>query len=109
MLGNNTFFRDKLPEIVTLPQWLRQNGYFTASLGKIFHRGLTMEDKRADWADAKSFEHIRIYDATELGNRGEGRRLARFEPTGHTPGFMTAPPPDVHPEFPQTLDLRRFV
>ncbi|MFO1039321.1 MAG: transglutaminase family protein [Geminicoccaceae bacterium] len=39
----------------------------------------------------------------------EGRRLARFEPTGHTPGFMTAPPPDVHPEFPHTLDLRRFV
>ena len=79
VLGNNTFFRDKLPEIVTLPQWLRQNGYFTASLGKIFHRGLTMEDKRADWADAKSFEHIRIYDATELGNRGEGRRLAGDE------------------------------
>jgi uncharacterized sulfatase len=53
ILGNATYFRTKLPEIVTLPQLFRQNGYFSASLGKIFHRGLTMEDTRADWADDK--------------------------------------------------------
>lgn len=79
ILGNATYFRTKLPDIVTLPQLFRQNGYFTASLGKVFHRGLTMEDQKADWADEKSFEHIRIYDATEIGNRGEGRRLAGDE------------------------------
>ena len=38
----------------------------------------------------------------------EGRRLARFEPYGHTPGPMTPAPADPHPEFPHTLDLRRF-
>ncbi len=79
ILGNNTFFREKLPDVVTLPQLLRGNGYFTASLGKIFHRGLTMEDKRADWADEKSFAHVGIYDATAIGGRGEGRRLAGDE------------------------------
>lgn len=79
ILGNNTFFRDKLPNVVTLPQLLRQNGYFTASLGKIFHRGLTMEDQRADWADEKSFAHIRIYEATATGNKGEGRAMAGTE------------------------------
>ena len=38
----------------------------------------------------------------------EGRRLARFEALGHTPGtiHLTESPP--HPEFPHTLDLRRF-
>lgn len=76
ILGNNTFFRDKLPNVVTLPQLLRQNGYFTASLGKIFHRGLTMEDKRADWADEKSFAHLRIYEATATGMKGEARAMA---------------------------------
>lgn len=79
ILGNTTYFRTKLPDIVTLPQLFRQNGYFTASLGKVFHRGLTMEDQKADWADEKSFQHIRIYDATEIGNRGIGRRLAGDE------------------------------
>ena len=39
----------------------------------------------------------------------EGRRLARFEPFGFTGGSFDAAPPDTHPEFPLTLDLRRFL
>ncbi len=39
----------------------------------------------------------------------EGRRLARFEPFGFTGGRFDPAPPDVHPEFPLTLDLRRFL
>jgi len=39
-------------------------------------------------------------------NEAESRRLARFQPFGHTPGGM-APGPLVHnPDFPTTLDLR---
>ena len=38
----------------------------------------------------------------------EGRRLARFEALGHTPGPIHLAEPDPHPEFPHTLDLRRF-
>ncbi len=37
----------------------------------------------------------------------EGRRLARFEPFGFTPGSFVAPPLAVSPDFPHTLDLRR--
>jgi len=37
----------------------------------------------------------------------EGRRLARFEPFGFTPGTFTPAPLAVNPEFPHTLDLRR--
>ena len=37
----------------------------------------------------------------------EGRRLARFEATGHTAGGMTAQRTAVNPDFPVTLDLRR--
>lgn len=54
VLDNNTFFRTTLPDIVTLPQRLMQEGYFTASLGKIFHRGGTMEEVKEAWADAAS-------------------------------------------------------
>ena len=38
----------------------------------------------------------------------ERRRLARFEPFGHTPGPMTPFNPGPNPSFPHTLDLRRI-
>jgi uncharacterized protein (DUF2126 family) len=37
----------------------------------------------------------------------ESRRLARFQPMGHTPGVHAAAPPRVDPEYPCTLDLRQ--
>jgi uncharacterized protein (DUF2126 family) len=37
----------------------------------------------------------------------EGRRLARFESTGHTPGHVELPPEHHNPDYPFTLDLRR--
>jgi uncharacterized protein (DUF2126 family) len=38
----------------------------------------------------------------------ETRRRARFESIGHTPGALHPRQPAPHPEFPRTLDLRRF-
>ena len=32
-----THFRERFPNIVTLPQHFKNNGYFTQGIGKIFH------------------------------------------------------------------------
>lgn len=58
------------------------------------------------------------YHATHPGGRNfevspvnaheaEGRRLARFEETGHSAGPSAVIPPQINPEYPLTLDLRR--
>ncbi|MFN3717602.1 MAG: DUF2126 domain-containing protein [Rhizobium rhizophilum] len=50
----------------------------------------------------------RTYDTFPVnGNEAEARRLARFEPWGHTAGSYPLWPETVSPEFPHTLDLRR--
>ena len=39
VVDNKTMFRSQLPDVVTLPQLLRQNGWHTTSYGKVFHVG----------------------------------------------------------------------
>ena len=43
-----THFRKNLPEVVTLPQHFKNHGYFTRSVGKIFHGGL---DDPSSWSE----------------------------------------------------------
>ncbi|MEM9986709.1 MAG: sulfatase, partial [Bacteroidota bacterium] len=42
-----------LTDVVTLPQYLRRNGYFTAGLGKVFHKSQSYLDRGvfSDWPD----------------------------------------------------------
>jgi len=40
VIENGVHFRDIIPGVQTLPQRLKENGYFTARVGKIFHYGV---------------------------------------------------------------------
>jgi iduronate 2-sulfatase len=44
---NAAHFRQALPDVVTLPQYFKQHGYHTQSLGKIYHGGM---DDAPSWS-----------------------------------------------------------
>lgn len=46
--GNHAHYRDLRPEIVTLPQYFKKRGYFTAACGKINH-GVFPEGRAPKW------------------------------------------------------------
>src|SRR6476619_6189405 len=62
VVDNKTFFRTQLPNVVTLPQLLRQNGWHTTSYGKIFHVGEVIGEIRNGWMDVgKSWDEAQLF------------------------------------------------
>ena len=62
-------------------------------------------DVALDPGDTVVAAGLRILPKAE--SEAEARRLARFEPHGHSPGMYELGVESPHPEFPFTLDLRR--
>ncbi|MSU47697.1 MAG: iduronate-2-sulfatase [Opitutus sp.] len=76
VVGNTTLFRSLLPNIVTLPQLLRKNGWHATSYGKIFHAGGGGSEGRDAWIDTgKSWDEAALFQATPAGRVIEGRNL----------------------------------
>lgn len=105
---------DSLRDVVTLPQYLKQNGYFTIGLGKVFHKPLVehIDGVRHDWPDldhswslwierrmgANSAPDLTPHDQAA---RGANRRSSPYSPNN---GLFTFGTLDVPVE--QSLDFR---
>ncbi len=76
VLDNATPFRKTVPDAVTLPQLFRANGYTAGGLGKVFHRGLSPDDPKAEMDDKPSWDHTFYGKATPAGNAGDGRDMS---------------------------------
>lgn len=69
--NNTTLLRDKLPNVVTFPQLLKDQGWHAAAFGKIFHLGGGRNaELQAKWMDLpKSWHTAQAFKATEVGSR----------------------------------------
>lgn len=68
---NGTHFREKNPDVVTLPQWFKANGYETRGVGKIFHNWHTkVKGDRRSWT-ADEFLHYANHGADKPQVTGE--------------------------------------
>ena len=45
-----TFFRKRVPDVITLPQHFKNNGYYTERIGKIYHTGHGNTDDSLSWS-----------------------------------------------------------
>ncbi len=73
ILDNRKPLQSILGDRVTLPALFKQNGYYTMSLGKIFH---SEQEKHNDF---KAWDEIYSFESTDLGKAGESRNMTDGE------------------------------
>ncbi|RAV28202.1 sulfatase [Sinomicrobium soli] len=70
----STFFRTTVPDVVTLPQHLKNNGYISEAVGKIYHEGHNNRDDILSWSrpswdyktPLKNLKKVKRGDTTDL-------------------------------------------
>ncbi|MEQ1852737.1 MAG: sulfatase [Chthoniobacteraceae bacterium] len=77
IVGNDTRLREKMPDVVTLPQLFKDAGWQSHAFGKLFHLGGKDEQARQQWMDAgRSWHTAQAFEATKTGKQMiEGRNV----------------------------------
>lgn len=78
IVGNDKRLREKMPDIITMPQLCKEAGWQSHAFGKLFHLGggKNLESKQA-WMDTgRSWHTAQFFEATQLGRKMlEGRNV----------------------------------
>lgn len=76
-------FRNTVPDVITLPQHFKNNGYYTASIGKIYHNNMDDEPSWSEkpvtpksagkgWRGYLSPENVKIAEENQRDIKGNG-------------------------------------
>ena len=60
--GLEKHFREEKPRVITLPQWFKQQGYHTHSVGKIYHGSGKPSTDPPSWSGKPEFDHCEKID-----------------------------------------------
>ncbi|MEM7478927.1 MAG: sulfatase [Planctomycetota bacterium] len=77
-----THFREAHPELISLPQHFRNNGYFTQSIGKVFHGSGKPSKDPISWSKEPLFDYVRdpkLRYGTKHNLSGEGLKRDSYE------------------------------
>ncbi|MBS1815736.1 MAG: sulfatase-like hydrolase/transferase [Acidobacteria bacterium] len=70
--------RDTMPDVVTIGQLFRQNGYYSARIGKIFHADVPGDIGRDGMDDSKTWDYV--YDPQGVDHPQEEPKVTNFTP-----------------------------
>ena len=85
---NSLHFREKNPEVTTMPQWFKEHGYTSRCVGKIFHNWHTKEKGDARSWSAPEFLHY--------ANHGDDAAVVK----GEMPPNLASPAPRKYTNVP---------
>ena len=77
--GLKKHFREEKPKVITLPQWFKQHGYHTHSIGKIYHGSGKPSTDPPSWSGQPEFDHCEKIDQYLLPRNRTGRKAAGAE------------------------------
>ena len=100
VIANRNNFRDKLPDVVTMPQMFQNAGYWTGRVGKIYHYNVPMQIGEDGMDDAASWDQVvnprgidrEVHDQIHTLKKGQfGGTLSwldlKSKPEEHTDGI----------------------
>ena len=91
VLGNGPHFREFVPDIVTLPEFFAQHGYFTARVGKIFHYNVPGHIGTDGLDDPQSWAERRNPKGIDVGYGPDVKRIHSETAIGATLTWLSVP------------------
>ena len=77
--GLKKHFREEKPRAITLPQWFKQHGYTTHSVGKIYHGSGKPSTDPPSWSVPPVLDHCEKIDQYRLAKNRTGGKAAGAE------------------------------